>query len=545
MKACIIQPHYSTNYQDSQNCFDEQLKLLSLCDESMDIIVLPESADIPALAKTREDQIKSHEKYTSLLLEECSKTAKRCNSLLFVNARYPFEGDESRLRNTTYAFDRQGNVVGHYHKQHLVPKEVSSSRLDSDYTFEFEPPTIVEIEGIRFAFLTCYDFYFYEAFATVARQYPDVIIGCSHQRSDTHDALEMMSKFAAYNCNAYLLRASISMDETSNICGASLGVAPDGTVLANMRGKVGICTFDFDPHKKYYKPGGFGNPDCAHHEYVEKGRRPWKYRPAGPYVTLPDYLMAYPRVCAHRGFNSVAPENSLPAFGAAIAIGAEEIECDLWQSADGVTVSSHDKKLERTSTGEGVIYEKTYDELLEYDFGVKYGEKFKGLKILTFEEILKKFSCQVIMNIHIKTVDNKNPADQKFLEDIIALIRRYDCEKYVYFMSGNDHVLRQLGELAPDLCRCVGAGDEPWRIVDRAIEMGCQKVQLFLDKFDEDMIKKAHEHGIICNVFYADTVEKAQKYLDMGIDTILTNDYLSISTFVNGYKPKKLTKYSF
>jgi len=43
------------------------------------------------------------------------------------------------------------------------------------------------------------------------------------------------------------------------------------------------------------------------------------------------------------------------------------------------------------------------------------------------------------------------------------------------------------------------------------------------------MIDKAHEHGILCNVFFADDPEEARKYLAMGIDTILTNDYLQIS----------------
>ena len=69
---------------------------------------------------------------------------------------------------------------------------------------------------------------------------------------------------------------------------------------------------------------------------------------------------------------------------------AEEIEFDLWETKDGKIVSLHDPTLERVSDGAGFVFEKTFDELLKYDFGIKYGEKFKGLKILAFEEILKK-----------------------------------------------------------------------------------------------------------------------------------------------------------
>ncbi|MBR5782834.1 MAG: hypothetical protein IKY33_01245 [Clostridia bacterium] len=41
-------------------------------------------------------------------------------------------------------------------------------------------------------------------------------------------------------------------------------------------------------------------------------------------IVPPDAITPYPRVCAHRGFNTVAPENSLPAFGAAVASSMRE-----------------------------------------------------------------------------------------------------------------------------------------------------------------------------------------------------------------------------
>jgi len=50
------------------------------------------------------------------------------------------------------------------------------------------------------------------------------------------------------------------------------------------------------------------------------------------------------------------------------------------------------------------------------------------------------------------------------------------------------------------------------------------------------MIDKAHAHGIICNVFWSDDPDEARQFLDMGIDTILSNDYLAISNAVGNYK---------
>ena len=78
----------------------------------------------------------------------------------------------------------------------------------------------------------------------------------------------------------------------------------------------------------------------------------------------------------------------------------------------------------------------------------------------------------------------------------------------------------------------MGGGNAPWQIVERAIKYGCQKVQLFKPYFNQEMIDKAHSNGIICNVFWSDDANEAKKFLDMGIDTILTNDYNLIAQVV-------------
>jgi len=242
--------------------------------------------------------------------------------------------------------------------------------------------------------------------------------------------------------------------------------------------------------------------------------------------------MPYPRLCAHRGFSTVAPENTMPAFGSAIALGAKEIEFDLWETKDGEIVSCHDLTLERVSNGMGRLTEKTLDELKQLDFGCNFSEKFKGLSIVTFEEILQKFAGRVIMNVHVKTLSDRY--NEQSMKKIVSLIRKYDCAQHVYFMISHDGVIKQFKQYAPDIAMCVGHLDErPWEIVERAIEMGCEKVQLFKPYFNQETVDKAHKNGIKCNVFFADEEEEAKRYIEMGIDTILTNDYLKISTALN------------
>ena len=90
--------------------------------------------------------------------------------------------------------------------------------------------------------------------------------------------------------------------------------------------------------------------------------------------------------------------------------------------------------------------------------------------------------------------------------------------------------IKQFKEYAPDIPVCVGhIGARPWEIVERAIELGAEKVQFFKPYYNKEKVELAHKNGIICNVFWSDDPVEAQNFLDMGIDCILTNDYLRVS----------------
>ena len=525
MKAVIYQSAFQTESKNADAGISALMRFLDTYDKETDVMVLPESADMPFAPQSREEYVRAREKYTQPLLDKAAETAKRLRCVLFVNAADEIDGT---FYNTTFAFGRDGKLAGKYLKQHLTPGEVNKLKLGSDYCSCFNPPYVLEIDGVRYAFLTCYDFYFYEMYSFIAQQKPHVVIGCAQQRSDTHETARIYGRFIAYVTGAYLLRAGVSMGPDCPTAGSSMAVAPDGEILACKDSGDGYIECEFDPFKKYLKPMGYQNPVGLHHDYTEKGRRPWKYRPAGSAIIPDNASLPYPRLCAHRGFSTVAPENSMPAFGSAVALGAQEIEFDLWPTADGEIVSMHDDTLERISNGSGKVYEKTFAELEKLDFGGKFSRGYEGLGVVRFEDILKKFAGHVIMNVHIKDANEDIPLDEAFLKKIISLIDRYDNRRYVYFMSANDCVLKQLGLLAPDIKRCVGESRQHFSIVDRAIEMGIDRVQLFKPYFNDEMIQKAKEHGILLNLFWSDDPDEARMYLDKGIDCILTNDYLKI-----------------
>jgi len=98
----------------------------------------------------------------------------------------------------------------------------------------------------------------------------------------------------------------------------------------------------------------------------------------------------------HRGYNLIAPENTLPAYKLSKLNGFKYVETDVQFTSDGVAVCLHDSSINRTarnSDGTTIpetlnIASITYEQALAYDFGVYKNTSFAGTKIPTFEEFM-------------------------------------------------------------------------------------------------------------------------------------------------------------
>ncbi|MCA1009032.1 glycerophosphodiester phosphodiesterase [Rhodococcus hoagii] len=76
-----------------------------------------------------------------------------------------------------------------------------------------------------------------------------------------------------------------------------------------------------------------------------------------------------PLVVAHRGASASRPEHTLAAYELALAEGADGLECDVRLTRDGHLVCVHDRRVDRTSSGTGVVSEMTLSSLGEFDYG--------------------------------------------------------------------------------------------------------------------------------------------------------------------------------
>ena len=280
-----------------------------------------------------------------------------------------------------------------------------------------------------------------------------------------------------------------------------------------------------------------------------------------------DKTAAFPRLCAHRGYNFIAPENTLPAFALAVSMGADEIELDLWPSKNGDLIVCHDPKVDRTTNGSGIISEMTTKEIRQLDAGEWFSPAFKGTKLPLFEEVLDLLGGKVIFNIHIKSptrtkvknevMSQRNkewanfynnhietfpplpvgiehvvaayeerplmPYPEKDFQKILDTLDAFKCRDKAY-IAGEKDVLYTAREMAPDIDLCCLEGHMNFTIVEHALEYGCKKVQFCKNLTTQAMIDKARANNLVCNLFWADSAKEAQAYADIGIDCILTNN---------------------
>lgn len=127
---------------------------------------------------------------------------------------------------------------------------------------------------------------------------------------------------------------------------------------------------------------------------IVEGYTDWTfYFGGGARITLGKALFAIDpdttvRGINHRGYCMVAPENTLPAFRLSKLQGFNFVEADIHFTADGVPVLIHDASVNRTSDGNGLVKNFTWDEISRLDFGSYKSDEFVGTRIPSLVDFL-------------------------------------------------------------------------------------------------------------------------------------------------------------
>ena len=145
-------------------------------------------------------------------------------------------------------------------------------------------------------------------------------------------------------------------------------------------------------------------------------------------------------VAAHRGDSYNHYENTMTAFRAAEAAGADMIETDVRLTKDLVPILLHDEKVNRTTSGAGEAKDMTYAEISR----LNAGDEDAPEKIPLFEEFLSWVKdTDLTVNIEIKEYYTEGNEERSLLcvERVIELVEKYGMGDRILINSFDAYLL--------------------------------------------------------------------------------------------------------
>ncbi|GAA1140621.1 glycerophosphodiester phosphodiesterase [Kribbella jejuensis] len=254
-----------------------------------------------------------------------------------------------------------------------------------------------------------------------------------------------------------------------------------------------------------------------------------------------------PRVVAHRGASAVDPEHTLAAYRRAIEVGADGLECDVRLTADGHLVCVHDRRINRTSNGRGVLSTKSLSELETYDWGswkqaaeaervrVEEEQRLPDLdarRLLTLETLLATVrDAGRPVELSIET---KHPTRYAGLVErrLIETLDRFGwahprlgTESPVRVMSFSWLSLRRMRAAAPGLRTVLLMDRVPLRFRDGSLPTGVSYAgpSLEIVTAHPEYVSRAHKHGHQVHVWTVNHDADIRHCGNLGVDAVITD----------------------
>jgi glycerophosphoryl diester phosphodiesterase len=223
-----------------------------------------------------------------------------------------------------------------------------------------------------------------------------------------------------------------------------------------------------------------------------------------------------PLVIAHRGASGHAPENTIAAFRKAIEMGADGIELDVTMSSDGKIVVIHDDTLERTTSGNGLVWEKDAAALQSLDAGNWFAPTFAGQRIPLLNEVLELVGPDLFLNVEIKA----GPHSQDTLTAVLALVQQRRNPGKTLVTSFDENVVRLCLEAAPtQACGLIFEADN----LQRAFSGTWPAVSSHYSLITDEFMGRCRAEGRLAFAWTVNSVDLMKNMITAGVDGIITN----------------------
>ncbi len=238
---------------------------------------------------------------------------------------------------------------------------------------------------------------------------------------------------------------------------------------------------------------------------------------------------------AHRGNQTVAPENTLPALKSAVSLEIDVIETDIHLTKDKELILFHDDKLDRTTNLKGFIIDFNLNELKEADLGYHFsldsGKTYpfrgKGLSVISLREAFEEFP-NTNFNLDIK---NLEPVMPKLLAKLII---EYNRTQSVIVGSFHHNQIHRFRKLLP----AVATSASPPEVKKFLIFNKLRLAKILIPQYHafqvpiihnntkivtENFVKIAHSKNIAVHVWTINKRQDMEWLIEIKVDGIFTD----------------------
>jgi glycerophosphoryl diester phosphodiesterase len=234
-------------------------------------------------------------------------------------------------------------------------------------------------------------------------------------------------------------------------------------------------------------------------------------------------LAAQIAVISHRGEHLKHPENTLPAFQAAIDAGADYFELDVRTTSDGRLILMHDRTVDRTTNGKGAVREMTFDQVRALRAG--------DANPPTFEEALN------LAHGHIGVyVDSKDIAPA----DLVTALEKADMLDKVVIYGGAEF-LRSVQAIRSSL-KVMPEANNAATLKKQLAGLKLRVAAFDAHDFNDDVIQVAKRAGVdiyVDRLGPADNISHWQDAIDRGATGIQTDHPAELVEYLRSHQLHK------
>jgi glycerophosphoryl diester phosphodiesterase len=221
-------------------------------------------------------------------------------------------------------------------------------------------------------------------------------------------------------------------------------------------------------------------------------------------------------VIAHRGAAAFAPENTLSSVERAIEDGADWVEIDVQETADGEVVLLHDSDFMKLARSPLKIWDGTIEEVRKLDIGSWFAPEFRGESVATLEEVLLRAKGRAKVVIELKYYGH----NERLEERVADIVERTGTQDRISVMSLERSIVERIGELRPGFRKGLLAATAVGDLTELDVDFLAVSLTLATPSF----VRRAHARGKEVYVWTVnDELTMAQKILQ-GVDGLITDD---------------------